>query len=104
MLSADYTWWAKLNAFLPQGRLPVPRVVDPAYLDGAQRAEARRLTPLPDPLDYRGGYVVTGPVREVPGWPDNWSTARARIATGVPRDELTAVARVGRATIWRWDG
>jgi 4-amino-4-deoxy-L-arabinose transferase-like glycosyltransferase len=104
VLSADYTWWAKLNAFLPQGRLPVPRVVDPAYLDGAQRAEARRLTPLPDPRDYRGGYVVTGPVREVPGWPDNWSTARARIATGVPRDQLTPVARVGRATIWRWDG
>ncbi len=104
ILAEDYTWWAKLNAFLPRGRLPVARTIDPAYLDDAGRAEARRLTPLPDPRDYRGGYVVTGPVREVPGWPDNWSAARARIAAEVPRDELIPIARVGRATIWRWDG
>lgn len=104
ILSADYTWWAKLNAFLPQGRLPVPRTIDPAYLDPAGRAAARMLIPLPDPADYRGGYVVTGPVREIPGWPDNWATARARIRSEVPRDELTPVARVGRAMIWRWSG
>jgi 4-amino-4-deoxy-L-arabinose transferase-like glycosyltransferase len=103
ILTADYTWWAKLNAFLPRGRLPVPRAVDPAYLGDAARARARRLVPLPDPRDYRGGYVVTGPVREIPGWPDNWSAVRERLAADVPRDELTPVARVGRATIWRWD-
>jgi len=104
ILAEDYTWWAKLNAFLPQGRLPVPRVIDPAYLDDEERARGRRLLPLPDPADYRGGYVVTGPVREVAGWPDNWAGARRRITAQVPRGELTRVAVVGRATIWRWDG
>jgi 4-amino-4-deoxy-L-arabinose transferase-like glycosyltransferase len=104
ILADDYTWWAKLNAFLPRDRLPVTRAIDPAYLDDAGRARARRLSPLPDPRDYRGGYVVTGPVREVPGWPDNWAEARTRMAADVPRDQLTPVARVGRATIWRWNG
>ena len=101
MLAADYTWWAKLNAFLPRDRLVVRRSIDPAYLDAAGRARARRLEPLPDPADYRGGYVVTGPVRATSGWPSNWGLARSAI-DGIPRGQLTEVARVGGAVIWRW--
>ncbi len=101
VLAADYTWWAKLNAFLPRGRLAVRRSIDPAYLDDAGRARARRLEPLPDPADYRGGYLVTGPVRATSGWPSNWGLARSAI-DAIPRSQLTQVAQVGRAVIWRW--
>ncbi len=101
VLAADYTWWAKINAFLPRDRLPVRRAIDRAYLDPAQRAAARLLLPLPDPADYRGGYVITGPVRRTSGWPTNWEAARVAI-TGVPHDQMRPVAQVGTATIWRW--
>ncbi len=102
VLTEDYTWWAKMNAFRPLGRLPVRREVDPGFLDEAGRAEARLLLPLPDPARYRGGYVVTGPVRRTAGWPRNWGTARSAIRAGVPWHALQPVARIGRATIWRW--
>ena len=103
VLARDYTWWAKLNAYFPRGRLNVPRAVDPAFLDEQQRARARLLSPLPDVASYRGGYVVTGPVRGTRGWPDNWRDAQEAIKAGVPWTRLREVARVGRATIWRWD-
>ena len=102
VLAADYIWWAKLNAFLPRGRLPVRRAIDPAYLSPEQRAQARRLEPLPDPAAYRGGYVVTGPVRRASGWPSNWPTAQAAIRAAVRRGDLQPVARIGTATVWRW--
>ena len=102
VLAADYTWWAKLNAYLARDRLPIRRDVDPAFLDDAQRAAARRLEPLPDLADYRGGYVVTGPVRRTDGWPSNWDIAERDIARAVTTANLQPVARVGRATIWRW--
>jgi 4-amino-4-deoxy-L-arabinose transferase-like glycosyltransferase len=102
VLAADYVWWAKLNAFVPRGPLPVRRNVDPAYLSPDQRAAARRLEALPDPADYRGGYVVTGPVRRTSGWPTNWAAAQERIRRQVRRADLTPVARVGDATVWRW--
>lgn len=101
VLAADYVWWAKLNAYLARDRLAVRRAVDPAYLDAAGREAARGLDPLPDVNAYRGGYVVTGPVRETRAWPANWAGTR-RAAALVPRGQLTRVARVGRATIWRW--
>jgi len=103
VLARDYTWWAKLNAYFPRGRMDVPRAVDPAFLSAQERARARLLRPLPDVATYRGGYVVTGPVRETGGWPANWGQAQRAIDTGVPWARLHEVARVGRATIWRWD-
>jgi hypothetical protein len=102
VLAADYVWWAKLNAFLPRGRLPVRRAIDPAYLTAQQRAQARLLEPLPDPADYRGGYVVTGPVRRTTGWPANWPAAQAAIRAAVRQGDLQQVARIGDATVWRW--
>ncbi len=102
VLTADYTWWAKLNAYLARERLPIRRDIDPAFLDDAARARARTLDPLPDPADYRGGYVVTGPVRRTAGWPTNWGAAEAAIRDAIADAELQRVARVGRATIWRW--
>ena len=103
VLARDYTWWAKLNAYFPRGRMDVPRAVDPAFLNAQERARARLLRPLPDVATYRGGYVVTGPVRETGGWPANWGQAQRAIDAGVPWARLHEVARVGRATIWRWD-
>ena len=102
VLAEDYVWWAKLGAFLPAGTLPVRRAVDPAYLSIDQRAAARRLEPLPDLAAYRGGYVVTGPVRRTSGWPSNWGVFRERIRRQVRAGDLTPVTRVGDATVWRW--
>ena len=102
VLAESYTWWAKLGAYLPTGRLPVPRVQDPAFLDPAARRERRRLEPLPEVADYAGGYVVTGPVHPRAGWPSNWNLERRRIRAEVPWGRLRVVARVGEATIWRW--
>lgn len=102
VLSSDYVWWAKLNAFLPRGRLEVRRSIDPAYLTPRQRQAARRLAPLPDPSDYRGGYVVTVPERRTSGWPSNWGQAQQRIRRAVRGADLQPVARVGDATVWRW--
>jgi 4-amino-4-deoxy-L-arabinose transferase-like glycosyltransferase len=102
ILAESYTWWAKLNAYLPRGRLPVARVQDPAFLDAAERRARRRLEPLPDPGAYRGGYVVTGPVHARSGWPSNWGVVRREMRTEVPWRRLVPVARVGDATVWRW--
>jgi len=102
VLATDYTWWAKLNAYLARDRLAIRRDIDPAFLDDAARARARQLDPLPEPADYRGGYVVTGPVRRTAGWPSNWGAAERAIARAVATADLQPVARVGRATIWRW--
>ncbi|MFM9017877.1 MAG: ArnT family glycosyltransferase [Actinomycetota bacterium] len=102
VLATDYTWWAKLNAYLARDRLAIRRDIDPAFLDDAARARARQLDPLPDPATYRGGYVVTGPVRRTAGWPSNWAIAEREIARVVATADLQPVARVGRATIWRW--
>jgi 4-amino-4-deoxy-L-arabinose transferase-like glycosyltransferase len=102
VLATDYTWWAKLNAYLARDRLAIRRDIDPAFLDDAARARARQLDPLPDPATYRGGYVVTGPVRRTAGWPSNWAVAEREIARAVDTADLQPVARVGRATIWRW--
>jgi len=101
VLAADYVWWAKLTTYLARDRLPVRRAVDPAYLDSAGRDRARMLEPLPDVDANRGGYVVTGPVRETRAWPSNWAAVRQAV-DAIPRGQLTPVARVGRATIWRW--
>jgi len=103
ILAADYVWWAKLNAYLPMGQLPVARVVDPSFLTGAERAAARRLTPLPDIAAYKGGYVVTGPVTPTDGWPDNWKAFARRVEKEVPWKRLTPVARIGGTTVWRWN-
>lgn len=102
VLSTDYVWWAKLGAFLPMGRLDVRRNVDPAYLDDAARARARRLDPLPDPAAYVGGYVVTGPERPTSGWPSNWPEAQALMRAAVKPADLVPVTRVGDVTVWRW--
>jgi len=104
VLSDNYVWWAKLNAFLPMGRLPVDRVVDPAFLDPVQRVAARRLNPLPDVSSYRGGYVVTGPAAPTSGWPTNWATFRERVKAEVPWGLLVPVAHIGGTTVWRWPG
>ena len=103
ILAADYVWWAKLNAYLPTGDLPVTRVVDPAYLSATERAAARRLQPLPDIGAFRGGYVVTGPVTPTDGWPDNWKAFARRVEKEVPWKRLTPVARIGGTTVWRWN-
>jgi hypothetical protein len=103
ILAADYVWWAKLNAYLPIGQLPVTRVVDPSFLTDAERAAARRLTPLPDIASYRGGYVVTGPVTPTDGWPDNWKAFARRVEKEVPWKRLTPVAHIGGTTVWRWN-
>ena len=76
VLAEDYTWWSTFRAYLPAGRLAVPRAEDPAFLSPAQRRERRRMVPLPDPADYAGGYVVTGPVHPRAGWPSNWGAER----------------------------
>jgi hypothetical protein len=104
VLSDNYVWWAKLNAFLPMGRLPVDRAVDPAFLNPAERRAARRLNPLPDISSYRGGYVVTGPVTPTSGWPTNWLAFRDRVKNEVPWGLLVPVARIGDTTVWRWPG
>lgn len=102
VLTESYTWWATFRAYLPAGRLAVPRAEDPAFLSPAQRRERRRMVPLPDPADYAGGYVVTGPVHPRAGWPSNWGAERRLIRREVPWSRLRPVARVGDATIWRW--
>lgn len=102
VLAADYIWWAKLNTFLARDRLTVRRDVDPAYLDESERAQARRLEPLPDPASYRGGYVVTGPITPTRGWPSNWVVVERAVKRMSAGADLRPVARVGDATIWRW--
>ena len=104
VLSDNYVWWAKLNAFLPMGRLPVDRTVDPAFLNPAERRAARRLNPLPDISSYRGGYVVTGPATPTSGWPTNWAAFRDRVTDEVPWGLLVPVAHIGDTTVWRWPG
>jgi hypothetical protein len=103
ILAADYTWWAKLNAYLPAGNVSVDRVIDPAYLTDAGRAAARELHPLPDIAAFRGGYVVTGPVTPTQGWPANWKAFARRVEKEVPWTRLEPIAHIGGTTVWRWN-
>jgi 4-amino-4-deoxy-L-arabinose transferase-like glycosyltransferase len=102
ILAESYVWWAKLGAYLPTGRLSVERAEDPAFLSPSARRARRRLRPLPDPLAYRGGYVVRAPVDPRAGWPTNWSAFRTRFRREVPWSRLVPVVRVGPATVYRW--
>lgn len=102
VLSASYTWWAKLRVYRATERVPVRRVVEPTYLGRDERLEARMLRPLPTVASFRGGYVVGGPVIRRASWPRNWPLFQARMRERVPMAALVAVARVGRATIYRW--
>jgi hypothetical protein len=102
VLAESHTWWAKLDAYLARDRLTVPAADDPAFLTAAQRVARARLEPLPDPADYRGGYVVRAPVAVRPGWPANWGRVRRAMRERVPWDRLQPVATVGEATVYRW--
>ncbi len=102
VISPNYVWWGKLNAYLSTSRLAVPRVRDPQFLDARERRGLRRLEPLPQIADYRGGYVVTGPSTKRRGWPTNWGIARRQFSRQIPWSQLVVVARVDDAVIYRW--
>jgi hypothetical protein len=102
VLAENYTWWAKIVTYTATRRLTIPAAADPELAAADDVERSRRLRPLPDPADYRGGYIVTGPIRPRPGWPANWGELRARMARDVPVDALVPVATVGDARIWRW--
>jgi 4-amino-4-deoxy-L-arabinose transferase-like glycosyltransferase len=102
VLAESYTWWAKLTTYTARTRLAVPDVQDPAFVSADEARTNRRLLPLPDPADYRGGYVVTGPVHPRPGWPSNWRDLRRRMRAEIPQRELVLVAAIGGARVWRW--
>ena len=102
VLAEDYIWWSKIVTYTATRRLTIPAAADPELASAAEVEQSRRLTPLPDPLAYRGGYVVTGPVRPQAGWPSNWGILRTRMARDIPRSELVLVSRVGDAQIWWW--
>ena len=102
VLTEDYIRWSKIVTYTARRRLTIPTAADPELASEAEVERSRRLTPLPDPLDYRGGYIVTGPVRPQAGWPSNWGVLRTRMAHDIPRDELVLVAAAGDAQIWRW--
>jgi 4-amino-4-deoxy-L-arabinose transferase-like glycosyltransferase len=102
VLAESHTWMVKLEAYLARDRLAVPRADDPEFLTAAERAGRDELRPLPDPADYRGGYVVEAPVAPRRGWPSNWGAFRTEARARVPWSRLEPVARVGEATILRW--
>ena len=102
VLAEDYIWWSKIVTYTATRRLRIPTATDPELASAAEVERGRRLTPLPDPTAYRGGYVVTGPVRPQAGWPTNWGVLRTRMARDVPCNALVLVAAVGDAQIWRW--
>lgn len=102
VLAESYTWWAKLTVYTARDRLTIPPVEDPAFVSEDEARANRRLLPLPAPADYRGGYVVTGPVHRRPGWPSNWGELRRRMRVEIPVRELVPVAQIGDARIWRW--
>jgi 4-amino-4-deoxy-L-arabinose transferase-like glycosyltransferase len=102
VITPNYVWWGKLNAYLSTSRLAVPRVRDPEFLDSRERRGLRRLEPLPQIADYRGGYVVTGPLTKRRGWPTNWGTVQRQFTRQIPWSRLVVVARVEEATIYRW--
>ena len=102
VLAENYTWWAKLVTYTARGRLAIPPAADPGLASAAEIARSRRLSPLPDPASYRGGYIVTGPVRPSAGWPSNWGRVRSRIRHEIPSSALVPVATLGEAHIWRW--
>jgi 4-amino-4-deoxy-L-arabinose transferase-like glycosyltransferase len=102
VLAESYTWYAKLGTYTARRRLAVPRAVDPEFVSPDEAAAARLLDPLPDPADFRSGYLVTSPVHPRQGWPSNWRQIRAPIRAEVNPDRLELVAEVGPAMIWRW--
>ena len=102
VLAESYTWYAKLTTYTARHRLPIPKAVDPEFVSAAEAADARLLLPLPDPADFRSGYLVTGPVHPRQGWPSNWREARPPIRAAVDPTRLELVAEVGPAMIWRW--
>ena len=104
VITESYTWLAKLETYRARTRLTIPKVEDPEFVSAARARELRMMEPLPDPARARGGYVVTGPVHPRVGWPRNWNTFRDRYRQVVPPvSDLTLVADLGRAAIWRWD-
>lgn len=102
VLAESFVWHRKLETWLAGERLPVRAVVDPALLEPRQRRQRRMLEPLPDPSQYRGGYVVAAPVSVRRGWPANWRLYRREVRRRVPWALLEIEAVVGRATIYRW--
>ena len=102
VLAESYTWYAKLGTYTARRRLTIPDVVDPEFVSAAEATEARLLVPLPEPADFRSGYLVTGPVHPRQGWPSNWRQARAPIRAEIDPTRLELVAEVGPAMIWRW--
>jgi 4-amino-4-deoxy-L-arabinose transferase-like glycosyltransferase len=102
VLAEDYVWWSKIRTYTARSRLAIPLAADPEFAPAGVIEQRRRLEPLPRPGDYRGGYVVTGPVRPTAGWPTNWGRLRTRMAQEIPPGDLVPVARTGDAVIWRW--
>lgn len=102
MITESYTWWAKIRTYNARERLAIPRARDPEFFSAEEVAAARELDPLPAVADYRGGYVVTGPVHPRPGWPLNWGAVQGAIRQEIPAGELQLVAGVGAARIWKW--
>lgn len=104
VITESYTWLAKLEIYRARERLPIPKVEDPKFVSRDRVRQLRMMNPLPDPAAARGGYVITGPVHRRSGWPLNWSEFQERYRQVVPpTTQLTPVADLGRATIWRWD-
>ncbi len=100
VVSENYTLWAKLTTYTARTRLPIRAARDPEFLAAREAADQRRLEPLPTATP--GGYVVTAPFGRRAGWPSNWDDARRAIGATVARGALIPIARVDRATIWRW--
>jgi 4-amino-4-deoxy-L-arabinose transferase-like glycosyltransferase len=101
-LTEDYVWWAKITTYTATKRLTIPLAADPELAPASVIEQRRRLKPLPEPDDYRGGYIVTGPINVSAGWPSNWGRLRSRMAREIPRAELVPVSRIDHAMIWRW--
>lgn len=101
-LAEDYVWWAKITTYTATRRLAIPLAADPELAPASVIERRRRLDPLPAPADYRGGYIVTGPISVSAGWPSNWGRLRSRMARQIPRSQLVPVSRIGSAVIWRW--
>lgn len=98
----SYTWWAKFQTYRARSRLTIPKVEDPTFVSPERARALRVMSPLPDPPT--AGYVVEGPVHARRGWPSNWSTYREALRSRLPATtEMTLVADLGRARIWRLD-
>lgn len=101
-LAEDYVWWSKITTYTATDRLTIPLAADPELAPADVIEQRRRLDPLPDPADYRGGYIVTGPINVSAGWPTNWGRLRTRMAREIPPAGLVPVAKIDGATIARW--